>query len=86
MSAIPNAQSGRDWMDALLQSQGGVQFNLAWIMFSIGQLGAIGQVAGGDRVRELCEQLGADIDDLVGAVAAFEKCARDMVENARVNA
>jgi hypothetical protein len=73
--------SGTDWLDLFLQSHGKVSFEMAWITFGMGQVGAAAHL-GDERAGEMLDGISDDIDDLEASCGAMIRVLRDMHANA----
>lgn len=78
-------QTGIDWLDKLLAAQGRIEFELAWSVFTMGQLGAAYKYAPATVTKDMLDTVEGDVNDLSAAVEEYVKVVSQMVANARSN-
>lgn len=86
MSNNGTGNTGKDWLDRFLLAQGQCQFEMAWMAFRLGQVGAISQLSDDlDGVNDLIEEIENDLADFTSAAETLNIVVGDMLTNARKN-
>lgn len=84
MSELPNPD-GREWLGRFLEAQGKAQFQMLWMTFAIGQVGAAAQFGPREVTEEMVEQMDLDIQDLRAACHEMVDVAHSILINAHLN-
>jgi hypothetical protein len=76
--------SGNEWLDKFMQAQAALQAQQFFLLFSLGQLGAVARYDR-ERAAALAVCVKTDIADVEDAAAALARTARNIVANVEHN-